>query len=106
MTAVKIGLVQTTNNVGSNTLPGISPPLTPHYKPDSQATVPLFDSCQGRYFMYGVGKVGTIYVPIHEVPTAVKLEHPLTIITCLYLRLIFLPIQDTYFFKVFGLYFI
>ena len=56
--------------------------------------------------MYGVGKVGTIYVPIHEVPTAVKLEHPLTIITCLYLRLIFLPIQDTYFFKVFGLYFI
>ena len=88
LTAVKIGHVhyQKTNNVGSGTRSGISPPL--------QAGLECLTHTRSRL------SVNTNIRHSNEgLLTAVKLEHPQTIITWLYRGLISLPIEVTFSFK-------
>ena len=69
-----------------------------HFAPTTSRTEMSYSHSQSVYSNLRHSNEGQL--------TAVKLEHPVTIITLLYRGFIFLPIEVTYFFKVFRWYFI
>ena len=84
LTAVEMGHVQTTSECGLKY-------TVWHFAPTTSRTEMSYSHSQSVYSNLRHSNEGQL--------TAVKLEHPVTIITLLYRGFIFLPIEVTYFLK-------